>query len=73
MTVGVLAGVKDDGFLQTRAEALFKQAEPAQVFAADAGAGLDLEGGYLTVVALKHKVHLIARLSAEVADCHRSV
>jgi len=48
----VLAGVQDDSFLQPGAEALFELAETVEVLAADPGACLDLNGDYLTVVAL---------------------
>ena len=50
--VRVFAGVQDDRFLQPGAEALFQLAETAEFFAADLGACLDLDGDYLTIVAL---------------------
>src|SRR5258707_188520 len=59
-------GVEDDRFLEPRAEAVLQLAEAAEVVGADPGTGLDLEGDYVTVVALKHEVNLVAGFGAEV-------
>lgn len=69
----VLAGIQDDGLLQPRPEAVLQEPESAQVFAADTGASLDLEGNNLAVVALKHEIHLLARFATEVSGRHRRI
>lgn len=70
MAVRVLAGIQDDGLLQARPKAIFQETESSQVFAADTGASLDLEGDYLAVVALKYQIHLVARFGAKVSSRH---
>jgi len=51
----------------------FELAGTAEVFAADPGAGLDLDGDYLTIVALKHEVGLVAGFGAEVPGGDRRI
>jgi hypothetical protein len=59
MTVGVLACIEDDGFLQAGTEPILQEAEAAQVFTTDAGARLDLEA----VVAFEDEVYFVPRLT----------
>ena len=44
-----------------------------QVFAANAGSCLDLEGDDLAVVALEDEVYFVAALGPEVPDSYRGV
>ena len=69
----MFAGVQDDRFLQLRAEAFFKLAEAAEVFGADPGACLDLDGDYLAVVAFEHEVDFITGFGAEVPGGDRCI
>ena len=73
VAVGILAGIEDDGFLQAGAESLFQEAQAVQVFAANAGSCLDLEGDDLAVVALEDEVYFVAALGPEVPDSDRGV
>ena len=59
---------QDDGLFQARAKAILQETESAQVLAADTGAGLDLEGDHLAVVALKNEIHFVARLVRKYPD-----
>lgn len=54
--------------MQTGAESLFQEAQAVQVFAANAGSRLDLEGDDLAVVALEDEVYFVAALGPEVPD-----
>jgi hypothetical protein len=69
----VFAGVQDERLLQPGAEALFQLAETAEVFPGDPGACLDLDGDYLTVVALEHEVDLVACFGAKVPGGDRRI
>jgi hypothetical protein len=71
--VGILAGVEDDGFLQSRSEPVLQKAQAVQVFAADASSGLELEGYYLAIVAFEHEVYLVTRLGPEMSGRYGGV
>jgi hypothetical protein len=73
MAVGILAGKEDDRFLQAGAESLFQEAQAVQIFAANAGSRLDLEGDDLAVIALEDEVYFVAALGPEVPDSYRGV
>ncbi len=68
-----MTGIEDDGFLQAGAESLPQKAQAVQVFAANAGPCLDLEGDDLAVVALEDKIYFVAALGPEVPDSYRGV
>ncbi len=60
------AGVQDDGCFQPVSDSVPEVVHAAQVVTTDPGAGPDLEGDDLTVVALQHEVDFVPGIGAEV-------